>query len=110
MTDGTVASAAATSTVTVVHAAPSVTAGASASFVRGGTAVAADATASVAAPDSNGTIASATIAITGNRDSADTLFFSNANGITGSFDSANGVMTLSGLSTDTAPTRPRSTA
>lgn len=102
VTNGTATSAVATSTVNVTHAAPSITAGASASFVRGGTAVAADPTASVAAPDSNGTVASATIAITGNRDTADTLFFSNANGITGSFDSTAGVMTLSGLSTTQA--------
>lgn len=102
VTDGTATSAVATSTVDVIHAAPSITAGASASFVRGGTAVAADPAASVAAPDSNGTIASATIAITANRDNADTLFFSNANGITGSFDSNAGILTLSGLSTTQA--------
>ncbi|MFN9539180.1 MAG: beta strand repeat-containing protein, partial [Planctomycetota bacterium] len=44
----------------------------------------------------NGTMASATVAIVRNLTAGDTLSFTNQNGISGSFDSSTGVLTLSG--------------
>ncbi|MFN9435559.1 MAG: beta strand repeat-containing protein, partial [Planctomycetota bacterium] len=46
----------------------------------------------------NGTMASATVAIVRNLTAGDTLSFTNQNGITGSYDSNTGVLTLTGAS------------
>lgn len=54
---------------------------------------------SIVGPD-DGTLEGIQIAISENYDTAmDTLTYQNANGITGSFDDANGILTLSGSST-----------
>ncbi|MDR3537742.1 MAG: DUF4347 domain-containing protein [Acetobacteraceae bacterium] len=93
--DGVLASTAATSTLDVVHAAPTITAGATVSYLGGSTApVVLDAGLVLAAPDSGGDISSATITIGGSI-AGDTLDFTNQNGISGSY--ANGVLTLSGV-------------
>ena len=99
VSDGLGLSAPVTSTVNVVHAAPSLTAGAAATFVTGGPAVALDSGLTVAAPDSSGLIAAATVSITTNHDAADTLSFTTQNGITAVFNATTGVLSLSGSAT-----------
>ena len=89
-------SAAATSTVDTVHVAPTVTAGATATFTGGGAAVLLDGALTVSDIDSNGDLASATVSIGSGFLSGDTLNFTNQNGITGSYDATHGVLTLGG--------------
>jgi len=93
--DGVATSAPATSTLSVAHVAPSVTAGATAAFHRGGAAVTLDGTLSVSDPDSGGNLSSATVSVVGFF-AGDLLNFTNQNGITGSYNSGTGVLTLSG--------------
>ena len=86
------------STLTVVHVAPTVTAGGTATFDGGSSPVTLDGTATVSDVDSNGNLASATVSISSNFLSGDTLNFTNQNGITGSYDAVHGILTLTGTS------------
>ena len=88
-----------TSTVTEVHVAPTVTAGGTVTFTGGGRRVALDPTLTVADVDSGGVLTGATITIAGGHASIDALNFTNANGITGSYNTATGVLTLTGTAT-----------
>ena len=94
--DGALSSTAATSTVTVtaVDDAPVVTAGATVSFTEQGSAVVLDSGLTLSDAD-NTTLASATVSI-GSFVAGDTLNFTNQNGITGSYDSGTGVLSLTG--------------
>jgi VCBS repeat-containing protein len=99
VSDGTLTSNTGTSTVTTVHVAPVLTAGGTVTFTGGGSAVALDTTLTLADVDNGDTLAGATVSI----DSifflaGDTLNFASQNGITGSYDAAHGVLTLSGTS------------
>jgi Domain of unknown function (DUF4347)/Bacterial Ig domain len=88
-----------TSTLTVNHTAPVVTAGATTTFELTGPAVTADGALNVTDADSAGNLTGATVAITSGLNAAnDVLHFTNQNGITGSYDAATGVLTLSGTS------------
>ena len=98
-TDSGGSSATATSTVTVIHAAPSIIAGAAPTYLTGGAAVAIDPALTVTAPDSGGAIASATVTISGNHATGDTLNFTNQTPITGSYNSTTGVLSLMGSGT-----------
>ena len=82
-------------TVTVSHAPPTVTAGGAVSFLGGGSAVALDPGIAVADPNSGGTLQGATVSI-GGFVPGDLLGFTDQNGITGSYDAATGVLTLTG--------------
>ena len=94
--DGALNSAPATSTVnvTAVNDAPVVTAGATVSFTEQGTAVVLDSGLTLSDAD-NTTLASATVSISGFV-TGDTLTFTDQNGITGSYDSGTGILTLTG--------------
>jgi hypothetical protein len=92
----------ASSTLTTVHAAPSVTAGATATFHGGGPAAALDPALVVNALDSGGELASASVSITAGLAAGDTLNFTNQKGITGSYNSTTGVLTLSGTASAAA--------
>ncbi|MCH9819923.1 MAG: hypothetical protein K0U58_03650 [Gammaproteobacteria bacterium] len=99
VSDGTANSSGVTSTITVadVNDAPVVSdAGGTLSFSTGGSATVIDGTLTIT--DVDGTnMESATITISsGYESSEDVLAFTNANGITGSWDSGTGVLTLSG--------------
>ena len=74
-----------------------VTAGATVSFTEQGSAVVLDAALTVSDAD-NTTLAGATVSIGGFL-TGDTLNFTNQNGITGSYDSGTGVLTLTGSAT-----------
>jgi hypothetical protein len=87
----------ATSTLNTVHAVPTVTAGATATFDGGGSPVAVDSGLGITAPDSGGQLTSAKVKISAGFTAGDMLNFTNQNGITGSFDSATGILTLSGM-------------
>lgn len=89
----------ATSTLTIVHEPPSVTAGGTATYAVGSSAVAVDSTATVADPDSGGVLTGATVKIGSGFVSGDSLNFTNQNNITGSYNAATGVLTLSGSDT-----------
>ena len=100
VSDGTVSSAAATSTLNVVHAPPTVSAGSTVTFTRGdGSPVATDPAGALTAPDSGGTIASATVSITAGFASGDVLASNAANGITSAYNATTGVLSLSGTAT-----------
>ena len=88
-----------TSTVTEVHVAPTLTASGTVTFIGGGSAVTLDPTLTVADVDSGGVLTGATISIGTGHAAADALNFTNANGITGSYNAATGVLTLSGTAT-----------
>jgi hypothetical protein len=99
--DGTVSSNTATKivTVTATNAAPVVTTSAGTTAHTQGTPVIVDGAITVTDAD-HANLSSATIAITGNFQSAeDVLLFTDQNGITGSYNSATGVLSLSGSST-----------
>ena len=87
-----------TSTLTEVHVAPTITAGGTVTFTGGGSAVVLDSTLTVADVDSGGNLTGATISVSGFV-SGDLLNFSTQNGITGSYNSGTGVLTLSGTAT-----------
>ena len=74
-------------------------AGASASFTGGGAATTLDGGLTVSDADRGGGLASATVSIGSGFVSGDTLTFTGQNGITGSYDGATGVLTLSGAAT-----------
>jgi uncharacterized repeat protein (TIGR01451 family) len=74
---------------------PVVTAGASKTFTQGGSAVTLDPGLTVT-DGSSANLAGATVAISSGFLSGDELNFTNQNGITGSYDAATGVLTLSG--------------
>ena len=97
--DGAANSTTATSTVNVtgVNDAPVVTAGGTASYTEQGTAAVLDSGLVVNDVDSLN-LASATVSITSGLLAGDTLNFTNQNGITGSYDSSTGVLTLTGSS------------
>src|SRR5262249_52821598 len=93
-------------TLNVVHEPPVLTAGATVTLTENSTAtqapIALDAALTLSDPDSNGNLTGATVTISSgflnNGINADTLIFVNQNGITGSYDAAHGVLTLSGTS------------
>ena len=86
----------ATSTLDTVHVPAALTAGASVAYELGAPAVVLDAGLSVSDVDSGGDLTGATVQITGNFTAGDVLAFTNQNGITGSYVSGTGVLTLSG--------------
>ncbi|UPK31765.1 tail fiber protein [Bradyrhizobium sp. 186] len=87
------------STFGVTHTAPTVTAGASVTYAVGSAAVLLDSTLSVADPDSGGNLTGATIKIASGFISGDILNFSSQHAITGSYNTATGVLTLGGTDT-----------
>ena len=84
-----------TSTLDTAHAPPTVTAGSTATYPIGGSGTALDSTLTVADPDSGGNLAGATVSIATGFQSGDSLNFTNQNGITGSYNSTTGVLTVS---------------
>ena len=100
--DGTANSVAATSTITVakVNDAPVLAdAGATLAYTEGDSASVIDSSLTITDVDDSN-IESATITVSsGYQSSEDVLAFSNANGITGSWNSSSGVLTLSGSAT-----------
>ena len=95
--DGSASSPTVTSTLTVVHEPPVVTAGAAISYGVGGPPGILDAPLTATDPDSAGNLSCATVSIgAGFAVGNDTLNFTNQNGITGSYNSVTGVLTLSG--------------
>jgi hypothetical protein len=73
-------------------------AGNTTTYAPGGAAVVIDNALAVSDPD-NLQLASATVTISGNFQTGDTLSFTNQNGIVGSYSSATGVLTLTGTAT-----------
>jgi hypothetical protein len=96
VTDGAANSNVLTSTLNTVHVAPSVVAGGTATFSGGGAPVTLDGALTVSDVDSNGNLAGATVSIGSGFVAGDSLNFTNQNGITGSYNAATGVLTLSG--------------
>ena len=99
MTDGSASngtSNTATTSLTDAHVAPTVTAGATATFTGGGPAVTLDGTLAVTDADSGGNLTGATVTISTGFLSGDTLNFTNQNGITGHYDTTTGILTLTG--------------
>ena len=96
VTDGTANSNTATSTLNTSRTAPVVTAGATVNYEIGGTAaVKLDGALIVTDSDSAGNLSSAKVSIgTGFAANADTLNFTNQNGISGSYAAATGILTL----------------
>jgi hypothetical protein len=95
--DGVAASNSATSTVTVIHVAPTVAASGSVSYTGGGSPVTIDPTVTTGDPDSGNNLTGATIKINSGFAIGDQLNFTNQNGITGSL--GNGTLTLTGTAT-----------
>jgi VCBS repeat-containing protein len=93
--DGTSNSATATSTLAVTHTPPLVTVSGSAGYVERAAGAAIEPALTVADADS-ADLVGATVTIAGGLQSGDTLHFTNQNGISGSYDAATGVLTLSG--------------
>ncbi len=96
ITDGVSSSNTLTSTLNTVHVAPTVVAGGTVSFTGGGVPVTLDGALTVSDVDSNGNLTGATVAINSGFIAGDALAFTNQNGITGSYNAATGVLTLSG--------------
>lgn len=94
-----VASGSATSTLNEIHTNPTVVAGASVTYPENASPLALDPTLTVSDIDSGGTLTGATVSITSGFLSGDTLHFTNQNGITGSYNAATGVLTLTGAAT-----------
>ena len=102
VTDGSTSngpSTVATSTVTVVHEPPTVTAGGSATFDGGGSPVTLDGALTVGDPDSSGNLTDATVTISSGFTAGDILNFTNTATIIGSYNATTGVLTLSGKDT-----------
>jgi hypothetical protein len=99
VTDGAANSNVLTSTLNTVHVAPSVVAGGTATFSGGGAPVTLDGALTVSDVDSNGNLAGATVSIGSGFVAGDSLNFTNQNGITGSYNAATGVLTLTGTAT-----------
>jgi hypothetical protein len=95
VTDGVLQSNVANSSI-VIHRPPTVVAGDTATFDGGGSPVTLDGAITINDPDGNGSMAGATVAVGSGFTAGDTLNFTNQNGITGSYDAATGVLTLSG--------------
>ena len=95
--DGTLGSNTDGTTVNIVHAAPTVTAGGTVSYDGGAPAVLLDAGLTVADPDSGGNLTSATVKISSGFQPGDTLNFTSQNGIVSTFTT--GTLTLSGTAT-----------
>jgi VCBS repeat-containing protein len=93
--DGTATSTMVTSTLNVVHAPPVVVAGNTVTFTGGGAAVLLDGALSVDDVNSGGNLTGATVSI-GGFIGGDTLNFADQHGITGHYDSASGILTLTG--------------
>jgi microcystin-dependent protein len=87
------------SVLDVVHTAPSVAAGASVSYPIGTAGVVLDSALTVADPDSGGTLAGATVQIGSGFVVGDILGFTSTANISGSYNAATGVLTLSGTDT-----------
>ncbi len=83
-------------TVDVVHEAPTLTVGGAVTFIQNGSPVALDAGLGVSDVDSGGLLTGATVKITSGLLTGDTVNFVNQNGITGSYDAADGTLTLTG--------------
>jgi len=94
--DGTTLSPTATSDLTTVHAPPTVSANGTASFTSGGSAAVLDPGLTVADADSSDELSGAIVRVDSGYEIGDTLNFVNQNGITGSFNSSSGVLTLTG--------------
>jgi hypothetical protein len=94
--DGSFSNTPVTSTLFTTHVAPTVTAGATATFDGGGSPVAPGAGLAISAPDSGGELTSASVTISAGFIAGDTLNFTNGDLITGSYDAATGVLSLSG--------------
>jgi hypothetical protein len=97
--DGTVPSNTGTTTLDLVHVAPSIGVSGTVVYAAGGFAAALDPTAAVTDVDSGGMLAGATVSIGSGFLAGDLLTFSNQNGISGSYDGSTGVLTLSGTAT-----------
>jgi Domain of unknown function (DUF4347)/Bacterial Ig domain/Cadherin-like domain/SdrD B-like domain/Bacterial Ig-like domain len=100
VTDGSTSHGSSNTGVTalsVEHVAPSVTAGADIGYAVGGSAVPLDATLAVHVVDSAGDLTSATVSIGPGFSAGDMLNFTNGGGITGSYNSSTGVLTLSSV-------------
>ncbi len=82
--------------VSVGHVPPTVIAGATVVFTQNGAAADLDSGIAVSDPDSGGLLAGATVRISSGLLAGDTLNFANQNGITGAYDAAQGVLTLTG--------------
>lgn len=100
VTDGALTSTAVTSTVnvTAVNDAPVVTAGGSLAYTENGAEAAIDTTVTVSDVD-NANLTGATVTISANRTSGDVLGFTTQNGISGTYNSTSGVLTLTGTAT-----------
>ena len=97
--DGTLKSAAATSTVNVTTVSPTLGgAGNTVSYTEGGAAATLDAGLTVSDPSSS-TLSGATVSIASGFLSGDALNFANQNGISGSYNASTGVLTLTGTAT-----------
>ena len=88
--------------------APTIAAGGSPTFTGGGTAVTLTAAPTLTDVDSGGNLTGATVTISTGFISGDTLNFTTQNGITGSYNTATGTLTLSGTASSPT-TRRRST-
>jgi hypothetical protein len=97
--DGVSASATGTSSLNVVHTAPSVTAGGGATYHQDAPPVVLDSGLSVSDPDSGGNLTGATVVINSGFLAGDTLDFTDQNGITHTYDAGSGTLTLSGTAT-----------
>jgi hypothetical protein len=96
--DGVANSALAGSTLHVAHIAPSLTAGAVVVYISNSTpAPTLEAGLVLTAPDSGGHITGATVAIGAGFAAGDQLVFVDQDGITGAYNAATGVLTLSGV-------------
>ena len=93
--DGTLTSTTATSALDTVHVAPVATAGGTVNFTGGGGPVTLDSGLTLTDVDSSGMLSSASVTIV-NAASTDRLNFNDQNGITGSYDTSTGVLTLTG--------------
>ena len=98
--DGAAISNVASSTLTDVHVAPSISASGTVGFATGGGAVALDPGVLVSDPDSLGVLSGATVVVSGGFLSGDMLNYASLTGlgIIGSYDTATGTLTLSGTS------------
>jgi hypothetical protein len=93
--DGSLSSTTASTTLDVTHTAPTITAGATATYHVGDVSDVLDSGIIVTDPDSGNLLAGATVTVGSGFTNGDTLLFSNQNGITGSYN--DGVLSLSGV-------------
>jgi hypothetical protein len=88
-----------TSTLDTVHVGPTITTGGTVSYIADGTAAVLDPSVTITDLDSAGAVAGATVSIGAGFTSGDLLNFTNQNGISGSYDTVSGTLTLSGAAT-----------